>query len=148
MIGKTSTRIWCLDRSLWLGWSSGKSRKTVDMVYQTCCSIGRHLEEAYGCWMMEEGMTHQDWHQRRVRFPKCIVDLVTGLLAIHLQIQQKFGKRDLGPPPSPEEPHTYQVSFPRVSREAEFHVEVCTWRDLSWTNLCVQFFFTTACGTQ
>ena len=50
-----------------------KSGKTVGMVCHPCCAIGGYSVEAYGRWMIGEGMMHQARQHKRFQCPKCTV---------------------------------------------------------------------------
>ena len=61
--------------------------KTVIMECQPCCTTGGHSTEAYSVWMMGEWSTHPECLHMCVQYPECKVELASGSLATHRQVQ-------------------------------------------------------------
>ena len=76
---------------------SGMRTNVVNMVSMACQpyrAIGGHSAEAYGFRIMGEGITYCERLRQRVLYPECDMDLVTGSLETHCQVQHGLGQGD------------------------------------------------------
>ena len=119
---------------------SMNKRKAVSIACQPCHTPGMVSLETYERRTMGMGPTFRERQWRRVNFPECGLEVASGSLLTHCQIQHVMGRGDwVGYPPSPREAQTYQVSFPKRMLRIWCPVEGFLWGSSNRTNLQVHF---------
>ena len=91
------------NRAVWAGQIEDRHVRLVGMTFQPFRMAVQHSEAEYGWQVTEEGLSYQARQKDRVHFLDFPVDLAAGSLAVHLQSQDRVGRRpqwENTPPPT------------------------------------------------
>ena len=117
--------------------------RLVIMACQPFHAPGQMSLEAYDWRTTGTGPTFRERQQRRVACPECRVEVTTGSLMMHRQIQHNVvrgGRGEPPPPPaSPGEAQNYRVYLPKRLLQIRCPVEGCLGGAFNKKNLQVHF---------